>query len=113
MAHTSEKRWSGLSGDAGVQCHSVLQAIQEAEEVYQQMLEVYNYAGGTDTDLAELIFKEDIAGRQSPDNVPSAEEIAKASDLIAAMTALHQIFQAANNEAVTQSDRLTPLRRMI
>ncbi len=114
MAHTSEKRWTGLSADAGTQCSSVLDALLRAEEVYQQMQEVYVYAGGTDTALAELLFREEIAALPSPDTgTPTTEMIAKASDLIAAMQALHQLYQAATNVVVTQSDRLTPMRRMI
>ena len=113
MSHTSEKRWTGLSLQANLQCTSVLQALLLAEEAYQQMQEVYTYAGGTNTDLAELLFKEEIEARESPDNVASTEEIAKAGDLIAAMQSLHQIYQAANNVAITQADRLTDLRRLI
>lgn len=113
MSHTSEKRWQQLSADAGVQCDKVLDALLEAEEIYQRMQEVYTYAGGTNADLAELLFTEEIAARSSPNNVASAEEIAKAGDLIAAMQALHQLYQAADNVAVTQADRLTPMRRMI
>ena len=93
MSHSSEKRWS--------------------EVAFQQMQEVYVYAGGSAANLAELLFKEDIAQRSSPDNVANAEEIAKAGDAIAAMQAAHEIYQAANNIAVTQSDRSTALRRMI
>ena len=77
------------------------------------MQEIYTYAGGTAADLAELLFKEDIAARQSPDNVASTEEIAKATDAINAMQAVHELYQAANNIAVAQEDRVTPLRRMV
>jgi hypothetical protein len=113
MSHTSEKRWNGISSEVEVVSGALMQALNNAEEAYQRMQEIYIYAGGTAADLAELLFKEDIAFRSSPDNVANAEEIAKATDAIASMTAAHELYQAANNIAVTQSDRVTNLRRMI
>jgi hypothetical protein len=120
--HTSEKRWSehtvngdripGVSSRASEAVNTLINTLNGIEEAYQQMQEIYTYAGGTDALLAELLFKETIAARSSPDNVASTEEIDKAGDLIAAMIAAHQIYQAANNVAVAQADRFTDLRRM-
>ncbi len=42
----------------------------------------------------------------------NAEEVAKAQDLFDAMTALNELYNAADNQAVTQEDRLAQLRRM-
>jgi hypothetical protein len=121
--HTSEKRWddtnvngknyTGISERASNEVRELIARLLQIEEAYQQMQEIYTYAGGTSELLAELLFKEDIAGRDSPDNVVSTEEIAKATDLVSAMTAAHQIYQASNNIVVTQSDRLTEMRRMV
>ena len=121
--HTSEKRWvdtnvggklyRGISEVASSEVSSLIAKLIQIEEAYQQMQEIYTYAGGTAADLAEQLFKEDIAARSSPDNVANSEEIAKATDLVNAMTAAHQIYQAANNVAVLQSDRLTDMRRMV
>jgi hypothetical protein len=126
--HTSEKRWTtrainsfdgtrirleGLSERAQPLLKEFVEQLILVEEAYQQMQEIYSYAGGSNTLLAELLFKEEIAARSSPDNVASQEEIDKATDLVNAMTAAHQIYQAANNVVVTQSDRLTEMRRMI
>jgi hypothetical protein len=120
MAHTSEKRWlsdvrrgEGVSPDASRYLTNLITTLNAAEEGYQQMQEIYIYAGGTPTLLAELLFKEDIEARSSPDNVASAEEIAKAQDLVDAMAAAHEIWQAANNVAVAQEDRMNALRRMV
>lgn len=122
--HTSEKRWrevrdpvtgqiyEGISSRAASICRDIVQALWMMEEGYQELLEIYQYAGGTDALLAELLFKEDIAGRDSPDNVASTEEIAKVTDLVAAMQAAHQLYQCANNIATTQADRMALLRRM-
>lgn len=113
MSHTSEKRWSDTSAKASGFANEIVTILNNAEEAYQQMQEMYVYAGSTAADLAELLFLEDIAVRPSPDNVASTEEIAKAQDLIDAMTAAHQLWQAANNTAITVADRMTDLRRMI
>ena len=43
----------------------------------------------------------------------NADEIAKATDIVAAMQAAHEIYQAANNIAITQEDRLSLIRRMV
>lgn len=111
MSHSSEKRWAGVSADISGFSRELLNILNSAEEGYQQMQEVYTYAGGTATDLAALLFKEDIEARA--ESTPNQEEIDKATDAIAAMTAAHQLYQAANNIAVTQEDRMTDLRRMI
>lgn len=46
-----------------------------------------------------------------PDTEANADELARATDLIAAGTSLHEIYQAADNVAVSQEDRLVQLRR--
>lgn len=48
-----------------------------------------------------------------PGTTVSQEELDKASDIVNAMTSAHQLYQAANNVAITQADRLTEMRRMI
>jgi len=118
--HTSEKRWDdiavgnkryqGISRRASDSVNSLITTLNGVEEAYQQMQEIYTYAGGTDQLLADLLFTEDIAERG--DSVANAAEVAKATDLVAAMSAAHQIYQAADNVAVTQSDRFSALRRM-
>lgn len=122
--HTSEKRWrevrdpvtgqiyEGISERAAQIARDLVTTLTLVEEGYQELLEIYQYAGGTDTLLAELLFKEDIAARPSPDNVPNTEEIAKCTDLIAAMQAAHQLYQCGTNVATTQADRFALLRRM-
>lgn len=120
--HTSEKRWvttnlnntvyTGVSEMGSAVANNLVVTLSDVEEKYQELLEIFVYAGGTNDLLAELLFKEDIAARSSPDNVPSVEELAKVNDLVAAMLAAHEIFLAANNATVTQDDRLAKLRRM-
>lgn len=119
--HTSEKRWTrktinervfeGVSERARSVLGSPIDKLNEAEEAYQQMQEIYSYAGGTATDLANLLFKEEIEGRG--DSVANQEEVDKATDIVGAMTAAHQVYQAADNIVVAQSDRFSDMRRMV
>src|SRR5210317_1778275 len=119
--HTSEKRWQianvngkkleGVSERAQIVLKDFIIKLLEAEEAYQQMQEIYTYSGGTITDLAGLLFKEDIEARL--ESTANADEIAKATDIVAAMQAEHEIYQAANNIAITQEDRLSLIRRMV
>ena len=122
MSHTSEKRWSyyrngdvfheGIGGIMGPLLKDFVEKLVLLEESYQQMQEMYTYAGGTASGLAALLFKEDIEVAGSP-YTPTQEQIDIATDAVAAMAAAHQLYQAASNVSVTQSDRLTDLRRMI
>jgi len=55
--HTSEKRWENVSTTASGIVAQLTSILINTEESYQQMLEIYAYAGGTDELLAELLFK--------------------------------------------------------
>lgn len=52
-----------------------------------------------------------LAGGVS-DTVANADEVAKAQAAFDAITALHELYQAADNVVVAQEDRLSQLRRM-
>jgi hypothetical protein len=114
MAHTSTKRWVEVEAKITQYAHMTIDTLNQAEEAYQQFQEVYVYAGSTDQGLADLLFQDtngyDSAGDPNP---ATAEQVAMATDAKNAMVALHQIYQATNNEAVTQDDRFTKLRRMV
>ena len=112
MAHSSETTW----GDAGLSIakasKAALAALGDAEDVYQELNEVYAYAGGTDQLMADLLFSDLIADEQRNPAVASTEEVEKVMDLRAAIQALHQLYQAMNNVATTTADRAALLRRM-
>lgn len=195
--HTSELRWSEVGIEVSSQASTVKHALIQGEEIYQELLELYQYAGGSAQGLADQLFKEiwesrstpgtqaemtfdvvsgavtvvtivqagtgytdgtgytlsvlggnsdavvsydvvggsftnaavDAAGTgytdgvgQAMENEPapgvvfdtqaSALEVAMAQDAIDAMTAIHQLYEAATNVAVSVSDRLAALRRM-
>ncbi len=121
MPHTSEKRWSDVSSQVSTAAQNVRDHLLAAEEDYQQLQELFAFVGATAQGLADQLFVDDWKFRESDpivspgvfDTEANATELAKATDAIAAMLALHQLFQAATNVAITQSDRLTDLRRMI
>jgi hypothetical protein len=127
--HTSEKRWrrnqtstsgQGISEETASMASSVVSVLLQAEQLYLEMLELYQYVGSTPQGLANQLFKEDWISRESDpignpgvlDTEANATELAMATDLIAAITSAHELYQAANNVAVTQENRLAQLRRM-
>ena len=208
--YTGEKRWrrnmnsnapeSGVSETVKQLCTEMLSALNNSESAFSEMQELYSYAGGTIQDLADLLFKEDIAARKTPgtnavltadvdsggslsgvtittagsgyadgnytlnvtladgqgsngsidysvvnssitsvsvrstgsgytpttsqsvvsvplagfvsDTAANAEEVAKTQAAFDAVTAMHELYQAANNQTVAQEDRLAQLRRM-
>ena len=127
--HSSEKRWrNNMNEDSGVgvsvlissSCETVLRGLEEAESLYQELLELYQYCGGTAQLLADQLFYEDWSVRESDpignpgvlDTQANATEVEKAQAAVDAVTSLHELYQAANNVAVTQEDRAAALRRM-
>ena len=111
MAHTSEIRWNDIAQLVSSSSEEGLKVLSNAEELYQDLLEVWTYAGGTDALAAELLFKEEIEARGSGASA-TQEEIDKVADLKAAMTSLHELYQALNNTAIATEDRAAKLRRM-
>jgi len=127
--HTSEKRWrrnqtptsgQGISEKTASMAANVVSTLLEAEQLYLEMLELYQFVGSTPQALANQLFKEDWQDRESDqignpgvyDTEANAIELAMTQDLINAITAAHELYQAANNVAVAQEDRFAQLRRM-
>ena len=48
----------------------------------------------------------------TPETQANTEEVAKVQDAFDAITALHELYQAASNVVVAQEDRLAQIRRM-
>jgi hypothetical protein len=97
--HSSETRWAQAANDVATVAAELVYTINRAEEKYQELLEVYGYAGGTTTGFAELLFY----GTMDASNTPTTEEVNKATDLRDAMVAAHN---------VTTTVDLAALRRM-
>jgi len=127
--HTSEKRWrrnqtqssgSGVSNQTQQMAKGVVDQLLSAEQLYLEMLELYQFVGNTTQGLADQLFFEDWSERESDpignpgvlDTEANATEVAMAQDVVDAITAAHELYQAANNVAVPQEDRLAQLRRM-
>ena len=127
--HTSEKRWrrnqtptsgQGISDQTAEMAANVVATLLSAEQLYLEMLELYQFAGSTTQGLADQLFYEDWVNRESDpvgnpgilDTEANATELAMTQDLVDAITAAHELYQAANNQAVSQEDRLAQLRRM-
>jgi hypothetical protein len=127
--HSSEKRWrSNQTNDSGVgvselineSCVGVLRGLEDAENKYQDLLELFQYAGGTAQLLANQLFYEDWSVRESDpignpgvlDTQANATEVAMVQDAIDAAAAIHELYLAMTNVAVTQADRAAAIRRM-
>ena len=112
MAHSSEMTWRQASEKVAMSSEMILRSLTDAEDIYLELNEVYNYAGGSDQLLADLLFTEEIQIRGVSPFEANAEEVAKIVDLKAAIQALHQLYECLNNVVTTQADRATLLRRM-
>ena len=137
--HSSEKRWrNNQTSDSGAgisvlvqnACETVISGLATAETMYNDLVELYGQANtpgvgspdlsSTAQGLANQLFYEDWSVRESDpignpgvlDTEANANEVQKAGDLVAAVTALHELYQAANNVSVTQEDRFALMRRM-
>lgn len=91
---------------------STLQSLNSAEEIYQELFEVFTYVGATDQLLADQFFADVIADEARDPAVANSAEVGLISDLKKTIVVLHELYQAMNNIAVTQADRATDLRRM-
>lgn len=128
-AHTSEKRWYRNQNPQGNESiadqvqrisKNVLTALQEGEQAFEEMLELNAFAGGTTQLLADQLFLEKWTGRESdPEGSPgvfdteaNALEVSMVADATAAVTSIHELYQAMTNTAVAQEDRIADLRRM-
>ena len=112
MAHSSEMRWIGAQAAIADAASTALSTLDDAEAVYQDLNEVYQYAGGTDQLVADQLYLDIITSEARSPAVASPAEVAKVTDLKLAILALHQLWQAMTNVSVIQADRAALLRRM-
>lgn len=114
MAHPTESTWAVRSAQVAETARMALESLASSKERYEELIEDYTSAGGTDQLYANQLF----VGRPDPQNANPAElpattaEVTKTQDLRLAMEAINDLWEAANNILVPQADRVTPLRRM-
>jgi len=68
--------------------------------------------GTTYNDGTGITVQETPAAGQVFETEANAEELGKTQDLFDAITALNELYGAANNLVTTQEDRFSQLRRM-
>jgi hypothetical protein len=106
MPHSSEVRWDQAVQQVGDAAFGLLTSLQASEAIYQELLEVYNYAGGTDQLAANLLFNGDVTV------VAVASDVSKLTDLKSAIQAMHDLWLALDNTALVAEDRGSALRRV-
>ena len=125
--HTSEKRWATnkfadvgiglLVRDASIEA---IDKLTNGEHLYQDLVELWAFAGGTDQLVADQLFFEIWSIRVSDpignpgivDTQANSIEVDMVKDAKAAMLAIHDLFGAITNEVTATEDRITTLRRM-
>ena len=112
MAHSSEMRWVGAQAAIADAANGTLKALNNAEETYQDLNEVYQFSGGTDQLMADQLFLDIIVDEARSPAVANIAEVARVTDLRLAIQALHQLWEAMTNVLVTQADRAALLRRL-
>jgi len=125
--HSSEKRWDkNRFGDLGIgevvkdSAKQMVFAMNMIEESYQDLLELWSFAGNTDQLVADQLFFEIWSIRVSDpignpgviDTQANSTEVEQVADAKATMLALHQLYQAMTNVVIAQDDRLAKIRRM-
>lgn len=112
MSHTSEKRWLEVSNSVSAHALETINALNSSRELFQQLFEAWDFAGGTAAGFASLLFKEAVSARDPAE--PTTAEIAMAQDLANAVIALNNLWEYANNTPnPVAEDRAQKLRRVI
>lgn len=95
--HVSELEWTDLADEASRQLSKLMQLLSSVEEVYQGIEDLWSFHGDLDQTVANQLFNETLA---------SAAQVAKATDLRAAVTAAHNAYVGADKAALR---KLAPL----
>ncbi len=125
--HTVEKRWDqNRFADAGIgqlvrdAAVNTVEHLTSSENLYQDLVELWAFAGGTDQAVANQLFFEIWSTRVSDpignpgvlDTEANSVEVAVVSDAKAAMLATHELYEAMTNQVTVTKDRIATLRRM-
>jgi hypothetical protein len=113
MSHTSTKRWIPAQHEIGTLASNMVKSLNEGEESYQRFIEVYQYAGGTDQGMADLLFQDENGKPDPIAGTATAEQVAIIADARETMQGIHDLYVAANGNDITPSNIFDALRRMI
>ena len=105
--HTSEKRWNDVSTSVNQKAATLLESLVTGKEIFEQLEELWTFAGGTDQAVADQLFADDIAALGYSPAVADADMVQKVSDAKAAMQVINNLYATAD----TAGD-LDKLRRM-
>ncbi len=125
--HTSEKRWDrnkfadeGIGAIVRQSVSEVLSSLVRGEDIYQDLQELWLFAGGTDQDVANQLFFDIWSVRVSDpignpgvvDTEANSVEVDIVGDAKAAMLAIHELYEALTNQVTATKDRIATIRRM-
>lgn len=102
MPHSSNLLWKDIEQIVSGISRTMLRELILGEEAYQDLLEAYQYAGGTDQAFANLLFN----------TTADAGQVAQVTDARQALVAVHRLYELMTNNAVAQADYAADLRRM-
>lgn len=102
MPHSANLLWKDVESLVGSVSRSLLRELILGEEAYNDLLEAYMYAGGTDQAFADLLFN----------TTATAAQVEQVADARQALVAVHRLYLLLTNNAVTQEDYAADLRRM-
>lgn len=103
--HTSEKRWPDVSRNVNEKARLLLESLVFGKEIFDQLNELWTFAGGTDQQVADLLFQDVNAGN-SPATA-TADQVQMVADAKAAMQVINAIHATADGNG-----DLDKLRRM-
>ena len=90
MPHMSEKTWYTVSDEVSRKLEKLVQFIVENESLYDELLELWDYHGNVDQAVADQLFE----------GPATAEQVAMAADMRAAMVAAHNVHETADLSAI-------------
>ena len=107
MAHSSEKRWEGVSNTVSAINKRLLHLSAVNLEEYERVKEVYAYCDSDDTKFANLLFKND-----KDLTTATTLEITMAAELWSSARMWLEMGDFMNNEAVITKNRAKILRNV-
>lgn len=90
MSHSTEKTWDEISAKVGLQARMLKEILQNSAELYQELLELWQFHGVNDQAVADQLFG----------GTATADQIAMVQDLREATVEFNNLHTAANYSAL-------------